>query len=473
MAFKPGVHTPTIFIVLGATGDLMARKVLPALFNLFETGRLPARFQVVGFSRRELTTAAFQKYVEDILLTHKDIRPKRTARKKFIKAIQYVQGNFDGERDYERLAKKLAEIDKQWGICSSKLFHLAVPPHLYETILKQLARSGLTKGCGPDGGWMKVIVEKPFGKNFETAEKLDTLLGTLFREGQIYRIDHYLGKAMIHNILAFRFSNKLFEEGWDRDSIEQIRIRLLENLGVKDRGAFYDGIGALRDVGQNHMLQMLALTTMDPPQEFSAAGIRRKRYELLSTLRPFTRAAIRAQTSRGQYQGYSKIKGVAAGSKTETFFKINLELDAPRWRGVPITLTSGKSMGRNEKDITIVFKHPTPCLCPARSPHTFRNEVVFEIEPEESIRIRFWAKKPGLTMELEEREFYLPYHEKRVSRVEEYAKLLYDCIAGDQTLFVSTGEVQAMWRFIDPIVRAWQKNLVPLAYYKSGQPPKL
>lgn len=456
---------PTIFVIFGATGDLMARKVLPALFHLYITDQLPERFRIVGFSRRAYSGDDFRQTVFEALEKHKNTRHAPARKKQFAKLVEYVQGDFNARDSYGRLAAELQKIDMELGVCTSKLFHLAVPPHMYETILTHLARSGAIKGCGPGGGWLRVIVEKPFGKDLKTAEALDAMLGKLFREGQIYRIDHYLGKAMLHNILAFRFSNRLFEKSWNRDSVAEIQIRLNETLAVEGRGAFYDGVGALRDVGQNHILQMLALTTMDAPPKFDAAGIREKRYEILRTLKPFSRKEITLNTFRAQYKGYKNEPGVAQKSDTETYFRMRVFLHDKHWRGVPIILESGKKMGEVRKEVRVVFKHPEPCLCTVGTKHEFKNEVVFELEPKESIRIRFWVKKPGLTMELEEREFYLDYHEKRVGHVEEYAKLLYDCIAGDQTLFVSTSEVRAMWRFIDPIARAWQRNVVRLNYY--------
>ena len=454
-----------IFTVVGATGDLMARKVLPALFHLYATGQLPVKFKIVGFSRRDYTGESFQQYLLDILGKHQHAAGEFDLQKQFVRVFQYVRGDFETRDSYETLARELRKIDQDWGVCSSKLFHLAVPPHMYEGILEHLAHSGAIAGCGPGGGWLRVIVEKPFGKNLKGAEALDALLGKLFREEQIYRIDHYLGKAMLHNILAFRFSNRLFEKSWNRDSVAEIQIRLNEALGVEGRGAFYDGVGALRDVGQNHLLQMLALTAMDPPARFDAAGIRAKRYEILCTLKKLTRREIAVSTLRSQYQGYRSETGVDPNSSTETYFRIKAGLKDRRWRGVPIILESGKKMGETRKEVRVIFKHPEPCLCPIGIQHEFRNEVIFELEPKESIRIRFWVKKPGLTMDLEEREFYLDYHEKRVGHVEEYAKLLYDCIVGDQTLFVSTAEVRAMWKFIDPIVSAWRKNVVELKHY--------
>jgi glucose-6-phosphate 1-dehydrogenase/6-phosphogluconate dehydrogenase (decarboxylating) len=360
----------------------------------------------------------------------------------------------------------LAGIDKSWGVCTNKLFYLAVAPEMYETIFSNLSSSGLTRHCSPEEGWTRIIVEEPFGQDFETAQKLDLRLGKLFKEVQIYRIDHYLAKEMLQNILAFRFSNNLFEKNWSNDSIERIDIKLLEKIGAEQRGPFYDSIGALRDVGQNHLLQMLALVTMDLPPGFSAGAVRLARDEVLKTLKIPTRKEIREKTIRAQYEDYRKIQGVRPNSQTETYFKILAYLESSRWRGVPITMESGKRMGEARKEVTVTFKHPTSCLCIGEH---HQNKVVFAIEPEERITIHFWSKKPGLDLTMEERrfEFLLRASGGKSQYVEEYEKLLLDCIVGDQTLFISTDEVRAMWRYIDPIVHAWKKNAVSLKVYRT------
>lgn len=458
-------NIPTVLIILGATGDLIAKKIIPALFDLFGKQQLPGYFKVVGFSRRELTDRSFQEHVADIL--HKRTGHRVTPDQPFVRLFSYQQGVFERGADYKKLAQRLKKIDDQWGVCTNKLFYLAVPPESYEPILRNLHGSGLTKPCSPEEGWTRVIVEKPFGKDAKTAEGLDELLGKLFKEIQIYRIDHYLAKEMLQNILSFRFSNSLFEKIWSNQFIERIDISLLESIGVEDRGGFYDGVGAFRDVGQNHLLQMLALVTMEHPMNFEPDAIRSKRAEVLQTLHKPTEAEIIRTTFRAQYEGYASIKNVAPHSTTETYFKVRAALDLPRWQGVTITLESGKRMGKAQKEIIVTLKHPVPCLCPAGLGH-YKNKIIFSLEPYEGISIQFWSKKPGLQFELTEQklEFSLRSAEKRLQYVEEYEKLLLDCIAGDQTLFVSTEEIKEMWRFTDPVIRAWQKNQVLLKKYQ-------
>lgn len=462
---KPRANIPTILVVFGATGDLMARKIVPSLFHLYQHNELPSMFMVIGVSRQKLSDDAFREQVAaSVASRHHGYRPQTDS--KFIKLFHYHRGDFESLSDYSALNKKLEVIDGQWRVCSNKLFYLAVPPTYYRSISTHLAKSGLTEPCSPEEGWTRVLVEKPFGKDLKTAEDLDRLLGKLFKEIQIYRIDHYLAKEMLQGIMNFRFSNNLLEPSWNATAIEKIEISLLEKIGAEQRGAFYDGVGALRDVGQNHLLQMLALITMDHPLSMDPVAIRNKRAEILRTLVPLTRGEMATNTFRAQYQGYQEIKGVVAGSQTETYFRVKAHLDSPRWQGVPIVLEGGKRIKDVRKEIVVTFKHPTPCLCPPGQ--HFRNRVIFALEPAETIKIQFWAKKPGFESTIEEREFNFFLYEKelKVQYVEEYSKLLLDAFAGDQTLFISTEEVQAMWRFIDPIIAAWDKNLVELKRYQ-------
>ncbi len=461
---------PTIVVVMGATGDLMTKKITPALFGLFRKGALPAMFRVVGFARRDLTHNEFQERGREILENYYPREAHTKAARDFLGRYFYERGMFERKKDYERLKRALGKIDDEWGMCSNKIFYLAVPPRRYPEIANHLAATGLSKPCGgPDEGWTRVIVEKPFGSDEKSAKALDALLGKLFREEQIYRIDHYLAKEMLQNILTFRFANNLFETNWGGNLIERMHIKLLESIGVEDRGGFYDGVGALRDVGQNHLLQMLALVTMERPETFSASAIRAARARILETLEIPSAKDVRNNTFRAQYEGYRAIKGVASNSNTETYFKVRARLRAPRWRGVPITMESGKRMGKPLKEIEIVFRHPSPCLCPEGETH-YANSLVIHLEPKEGITIRFWSKKPGHTMELERRTFDFAFREKDAHSqyTEEYEKLLLDCIADDQTLFVSSEEIKAMWNFIDPIVAGWEKGAVPLVRYVPG-----
>ena len=458
-------NIPTVFIIFGATGDLMGKKIVPALFYLYKKGKFPKLFKIIGFSRRNLTEPEFVHFVRETLMTHTKGTSQEDA-EKFLSYFLYQKGDFDELSYYKKLASRMGIIDGQWSVCSNKLFYLAVPPQYYKNIFERLAKSGLTIPCGPDEGWTRVIVEKPFGHDLKTAEELDELLGKLFKEEQIYRIDHYLAKEMLQNILAFRFANNLFEDIWNSKYIEKIEIRTNETLGAEGRGTFYDGIGALRDVGQNHLLQMLALVTMERPSALDAEHVRIRRGEVLQTLEALSPEEIKNQTFRAQYKGFQDIKGVRPNSTTETYFKVMAKLTHPRWKGVKITLEAGKRLPL-KKEIVITFKHPTPCLCPAGQPH-FQNKITFGLEPKEGITVEFWSKKPGLDYKYVKRNLNFVNRRvtERVQYVEEYERLLLDCVSGNQILFLTTPEVVATWKYIDPIIRAWEKDLVPLGHYK-------
>ncbi len=456
---------PTIFVVLGVTGDLTAKKIAPALFNLFEKKMLPPKFEFVGVSRRDWGDAELREHIRAILHV-KAPHASEASIGKFLKLVTYGKVRFDTPGDYEVLNDKLRAIDDRWGMCSNKLFYLSVPPEFYDGIFENLHASGLTAPCSPEEGWTRVVVEKPFGSDEKTAKELDEHLARLFREEQIYRIDHYLAKEMLQNILAFRFGNNLFEREWGAETIEAINIKLHESIGAEDRGSFYENVGALRDVGQNHLLQMLALVTMERPNGYtvtdggSAAGnsraIREARAKLLEQLViPSVRDAA-ANSFRAQYEGYRKIKGVASRSDVETYFRVKGFLSGERWEGVPIAMESGKRLGKPLKEIEVVFKGGT-------------NRIIIHLEPKEGITITFISKKPGHSLAVEERSLSFDFREGApsgsVQYVAEYEKLILDCIAGDQTLFISSEEIRAMWRFTDPFIEAWGKNLVPLRRY--------
>lgn len=449
---------PTIFVIFGATGDLMQTKLAPSLFKLYKKGMLPSLFQIVGFSRQELGDEDFRERVKEILSHEEKVE-------EFVSTMRYQRGMFEELGGYKKLAEVLGMQDGAWQVCSNKLFYLAVPPQYYEQIFRNLAKSGLTKPCSPEEGWTRVIVEKPFGKDLQTAQKLDRMLGQLFREEQVYRIDHYLGKETVQNILAFRFSNSFLWDSWNKDSIESVSITLHEEKGVGKRGMFYEGVGALRDVGQNHLLQMLALSLMENPGTFDAESIRKKRTEILMSLPQLSSAQVASSVKRGQYEGYEEEVGTR-GSLTETFFAMKIFLRHKKWEGVPIHLESGKKMKENKVEVHVTFRHTAPCLCP-EGIH-YKNTLHYQIQPHERISISFWVKKPGTEMKIEEKRFTFDYREafKEEEFTQEYEKLLLSCIKGDQTLFVGTEEIMASWRFIDSITKAWQEHAMPLEKYQ-------
>lgn len=457
--------SPTTFIILGITGDLAGRKLLPALLSLYVNKDLPSKFAIVGFSRRPFTREEFR----DFIRTHINIKPgqyKEEDVKHFIDHIYYEQGNFDSSSSYAHLAQRLRNIDDNFKQCSNKLFHLSTPPSLYESIFINLHNSGLTIPCGGNEGWTRILVEKPFGNDIETAKKLDKKLAELFDESQIFRIDHYLAKEALQNILAFRFSNSLFEPLWNREYIDKVHIKLVEKIGVMGRGATYDSIGALKDVGQNHVLQMLALIAMEQPKEFDANNIRKERAKVLNDLVQMTSRNSSSLAVRGQYEGYRFENGVKEHTQTETYFRIESYINNKRWKGVPFFLESGKEMKETKTEINIYFKDTIKNMSGLGDDR--QNILTFRIQPDEMIKIRFWVKTPGFSMNTEPKTLKFKYSDfqSEATLPDAYERVIYDAILGDQTLFTSTDEVLYAWKYITSIINNWSS--VPLTIYKKG-----
>ncbi len=453
----------TVVVIFGITGDLSARKLLPAFFSLWKAGKLSPQFRIVGFSRRPFTNEEIRGQLESSLKLNKQSSPEERA--EFLSLIQYKQGIFDDPSSYKSLAEELLQVDKELGTCSNKLFYLAVPPTLYTPIIENLAQSGLSIPCGGDKGFARVLIEKPFGNDLTTAEKLDELLGKLFDESQVYRIDHYLGKETLQNILTFRFSNTLFEPLWNHKHIEKVEISLFETNTVDGRGEFYDKVGALKDVGQNHLLQMLALVAMQTPKDFSCAEVRQERANVLKELMVVSEGNVKAQ-----YEGYSEEVGVSSTSETETYFKITTNIDNSRWSGVPFILSSGKAVGESKTEIKVYFKDPDPkSFLPKQFPGQEVNTLTFRIQPNEGIEILFWVKVPGFDKKIEPRKLAFNYADSDLSIPDAYERILYDCIVGDQTLFPSTTEILSEWKFIEDAIV--ELNKLPLQSYKIGTKP--
>lgn len=445
---------PTTLIIFGATGDLMAKKIAPALFYLFEHGKLPQNFTVVGTSRRNMTKADFREMISGLILKHKKNDFDQRMLDKFLDIFTFSKVEFEEEDGYRQLADTLERRDHSQGK-TNRLFYLAVPPKVFSILFSQKGFIDLVKKSSTGGLTARVIIEKPFGTDGTTAASLEESLETCFTEDQIYRVDHYLAKDILQSIIDFRFNNNLFEDNWNKDSVESVRIRLWETLGVENRGSFYDHAGALRDVGQNHILEMLALVMMDQ-SDGTARNTRIKRTEVLQQLKAPSVAKMAEKTFRAQHEGYLNIEGVAPDSTTETYFAVRTEIDTPRWKGVPIIMEAGKRMFEQRKEI-IVTMHPP-----------YKNRIIFRMEPTEEIVIDFTTKKPGiLESGVETRSFNFKLHEveNNTQYVAEYGKMILDAIEGDQSLFLGADEVAATWAFTDKIRGAWQKDAVPLSSY--------
>ncbi|MCJ7665743.1 MAG: glucose-6-phosphate dehydrogenase [Actinobacteria bacterium] len=466
------ISIPTTFIIFGATGDLMRRKLAGSLLNLYCKGFMPESFQVIGISRRDFSDRQFRDYIFENSL--KDLKYKfdKGSIEDFLKKITYIKGYFSEESTYKKISEQLLSNTNVLDFCDNKLYYLAVPPKFYSDIFKNLAKSGLTLSCSPESGWTRILVEKPFGRDIGTAIKLDRMLGKLFMEKQIFRIDHYLAKDTIRNILFFRFSNIIFDPAWNNNYIEKVEIKLLEDLDIGTRGSSYDNIGALRDVGQNHILQMLALIAMENPKGYSEEKIREGRVKVLKSLIVMDKPEdIKKMVVRGQYRGYRDHKDVGRNSGTETYFNIKAYLASKRWKGVPFYLESGKALDRKNTEIIIYFRDVIDCICPENQENLkHQNILSIKIFPEEGIFIRFWVKKPGLHSDLVPRDLEFNYKKAGIQGTAEYDKILLDCMRGDQTLFTSTSEVRLAWKYITPILNNWSGTRLHI-YEKGSSGP--
>src|SRR3990167_88148 len=454
---------PTIFVLFGVTGDLVRKKILRALYHLYLKNHLPQKFLIYGFARRSFTDEEIRIYLKNIII-EEGLEVQNSD--KFFAAFHYVQGDFADLAAYTKLAKILGRVDGAWRVCSNKLFYLAAPPNTYQQIVSNLHASGLTTPCSPEEGWTRVILEKPFGTDLATAKQLDIQLGQLFKEEQIYRVDHYLAKETVRNILAFRFSNVFLEPAWNNKFIEKIEIKLLEKTGVHERGDFYDKVGALRDVGQILLLQLLAFYIMDKPMQFTPETKKKERADALSSLKIMSSDEVKKYTVRGQYLGYRSEKGVDPKSNTETYFKMQIFSDKHDFRGVPLYIESGKCMKQDLIEVVVTFK-------PSTSPfinvdHDPQNVLHYQLRPEEKITMCFLAKKPGFEYMVKEHELGFDYHQAYDHSlfVDDYEALLFYIIKGDQTLFVSTQEIITQWQLIEPIVQTWKKGIPKLNHYK-------
>jgi len=454
---------PTSIVIFGGTGDLAKTKLFPALLDLYVAGQLPERFSIIGLSRKELSDEEYQTFVQESI-AHKGHDHDESAVQEFCTHIQYVAGSFDEIEAYERVKRALQEYDDSIGQCTNKLFYLAVPPQYYEVIFEHLASSQAMALCDNQDSWSRLLVEKPFGRDLSTAQALEKKLCSLFADEQIYRIDHYLAKDAIENLMALRFVNSVLADSWCGSSIESIHIKLLETKDVSNRGSFYDAIGTLRDVGQNHLLQIFALLTMSPADIHDPQAIRGARANALRALKTHTLTS----SVRAQYDGYASTVGVANGSETETYFKLMFSLGDEVWRGTKFTLEAGKALDRQVNEAVITFK-PTQVErnTTDNNQREYRNTLTIQFSPHQHIDLSMWTKRPGFAFALREQELTLVEDAgEDCASPEAYERVLFDCIAGDQTRFVSGDEVELAWQFITPILEQFKNE--PLHTYEPG-----
>ncbi len=477
---------PCTMVICGATGDLTERKLGPALYNAMLGGFLPPEFTVVGFARRDLGDEAFQDHLLAGIDKYSRNKPAQPAIwESFAKGIEYHRGEFDDPAAYAELTKRLDRIDRDRGTAGNRLFYLAVPPSLYPVIVNQLDRAGLAasgrRRRGGKGGWTRVIVEKPFGYDLASAQTLNHVIGEVFDEDQVFRIDHYLGKETVQNLAVFRFGNGLFEPIWNRRYIDSVQITVAETVGVEGRGEFYDATGALRDIVQGHALQLMAMFAMDPPVEFHAQDLRDEKLKVLRAVKPMSPADVAANTVRGQYvsgwvegekvSSYRDQPDVAPDSQTETFAALKLGVDSWRWAGVPFYLRTGKALPSRVTEIAVTFKQaPLALFARAGVPQIDANVLAIRVQPDEGILLRFGAKVPGQGLHIRTVNMDFRYGSSfAVDSPDAYETLLLDAMIGDASLFTRDDEVERAWEILDPILEAWQRgDGGPLHFYAAG-----
>lgn len=466
---KPGVLT-----IFGGTGDLSMRYLLPSLLHMVQEGVFPENFRVVCVGRRPLDTESF---FQMFLNSNKEaLQVKPEFRQKFLSRLTYFRGDIGESGSYVELAKELRQVDENGGhACFDRLYYFATAPEFFEQITKNLKSSGLLVGCTKHNRTVRVLVEKPFGNDLKSAKKLNALLGKFFAEKQIYRIDHYLGKETVQNLLSLRFANDFLEPIWNKNFVDHIEISVLELLGVGNRVKFYDEVGALKDMVQNHILQMLALTLMDEPKSFNSEDIRAKKLLVLSALKKFNAKSILGNVVRGQYRAFGNSAGyvqeLGKDSGTETFVAFKTFVENSRWKGVPIYIRTGKKLSRKATEISVHFKHKINKLFPEMRSG---NVMSLGIHPDEHITMQINNKVPGFGMAVSPMKMSFGYAENfKGNLLPAYERLLLDFVQDDQRLFISSKEVEEAWKFVDSIAENWnEKNAILQSYMGMSEGPK-
>lgn len=476
----PRIAGPCSVVIFGVTGDLSKRKLMPAIYDLANRGLLPPSFALVGFARRDWADQDFAREVHDAVREHARTTFDEDVWAQLSKGIRFVAGEFTDDAAFADLAATLHALDEARGTGGNHAFYLSIPPKFFATVTEQLKRSGLSQSA--EGAWRRVVVEKPFGRDLATARELNDILGEVFPSGSIFRIDHYLGKETVQNLLALRFGNTLFEPLWNSNYVDHVQITMAEDIGIGSRAGYYDGIGAARDVIQNHLLQLMALTAMDEPASFDARSVRLEKEKALSAV--VLPDDLDAHTARGQYlsgwQGGIPVKGFLAedniptDSITETYAAIRLEIANRRWAGVPFYLRTGKRLARRVSEIAVVFKR-APHL-PFEATDTSEltsNALVIRVQPDEGVTLKFGSKVPGTQMEVRDVTMDFAYGDSFTENSPEaYERLILDVLLGEAPLFPRHLEVERSWEILDPILDHWANCGQPPGYASGGWGPK-
>lgn len=476
-----GNEKPTTIVIFGASGDLTQRKLLPALFQLSKQGLLPDDVHILGFARREKSDDAFREEMAEALVKFSRSQPKRDSKEvqEFVKRLYYHPGDYDDKSSFANLRERLQSLDEAAGEDSkggNRLYYLSTPPSVFSKIVAQLGETGHIADPHDEDRWTRVIIEKPFGHDLKSARKLNREILAVLDESQVYRIDHYLGKETVQNIMAFRFGNSIFEPLWNRRYVDHVQITVSESVSVGKRAGYYDQSGALRDMVQNHMLQLLALIAIEPPASFAPQAVHNEKVKVLSALRPIEADDVEKCTVRGQYTAgkvneetipsYLEEPDVSDNSKTETFVSLRVHVDNWRWAGVPFYLRTGKALHERLTEIAIEFRQP-PLALFGHAPHEDHDEgdrmqanrLFLRVQPDEGIRLLFGLKVPGPQMILQPTDMEFCYSDVfDTEPPEAYERLLVDALSGDNTLFIRHDEVDAAWRFIDGVLQGWSSR---------------
>lgn len=472
---EPGVSTrfidPCILVIFGATGDLTARKLLPAIYNLAREGQLPSQFALVGFARREKSHDQFRAEMKEGINSFSRVKPvDETIWKNFEQQIFYHRSEFHDEKGYQDLDAFLKELDGRFGTKGNRVFYLSTQPRFFTTICEQLSKARLVYDPKTESQkWSRLIIEKPFGHDLNSALALQSELMQFLAEEQIYRIDHYLGKETVQNLLVFRFANSLFESLWNNRYIDHVQITVGEDIGIGSRGAFFEEAGLLRDIVQNHMMQLLSLVAMEPPVNLEASAVRDEKVKVLQALRPFKEADFKTSIVRGQYgsgfiggeptSGYREEKNVNPQSNVETFVALRLFIDNWRWHGIPFYLRGGKRLPKRATEIAITFKHPPGVLFQEHGKQHEPNTLAIRIQPDEGTSLKINCKVPGPASPIQPVKMDFRYGSYfGMSPPEAYERLILDCMSGDNTLFAREDEVFNSWKLLSPVLDLWQQS---------------
>jgi glucose-6-phosphate 1-dehydrogenase len=478
----PRLAGPCVLVLFGVTGDLASKKLLPAIYDLANRGLLPPGFSLVGFARRDWQDEDFARITHDAVKAHARTPFREEVWQQLSEGIRFVRGEFDDDAAFDGLAETVAQLDTDRSTGGNYAFYLSVPPNAFPTVVQQLKRSGLSSPPGAHGGrqpWRRVVIEKPFGHDLASAQELNAMLDAVFPAHAVFRIDHYLGKETVQNLLAMRFANTLFEPIWNRRYVDHVQITMAEDIGIGGRAGYYDGIGAARDVIQNHLLQLLALTAMEEPLSFAAESLRAEKEKVLAAVQ--IPADMAEGTARGQYaagwqggvevRGFLQEDGIPADSATETYAAVRLTIDNRRWAGVPFYLRTGKRLPTRMTEIAVMFQRAPHLPFDATDTEELgQNALVIRVQPDEGVTLRFGSKVPGSAMEVRDVNMDFAYGESFTeSSPEAYERLLLDVLIGDPPLFPRQEEVELSWRILDPIEEFWAGHAKP-EQYPAGTP---